>query len=180
MSRNLTVSDITLRLDFLYKNVVDGSEEVKHDSTISISNSLESGTDADQADRLLIAKGQSLTGTDTLDLYDLGTLNVGGGAGKDTLGQTCRFSEIVMVVFVSASTSTGDLLIGGSGASNAWNSLFNGDDDAKTVLKPDGMIAWKAPGASAYGVTNTNNHVLQLEASGGSVDYDVYVIGRSP
>lgn len=182
MARTLTVADLTLRLDFLYKNTLDGGQETTHDSTIVIQDSLESGTDANQADRLLVAQGQTLSSSavDTIDVQDLGTLSIGAGSGKDSLGQTCRFSEIVFIALASASTSAGDLLIGGSGASNAFNSIFNGDDNAKTVLKPDGFVAWKAPGASAYAVAATTNHILRLEASGGDVDYDLYIIGRSP
>ena len=181
MARQLSLSELTFRLKFVYKNVLTDSEEVKHESDYTFAGPLKTGTETNQADRLYVSKSRTLADTafEHFDLYDLGSYDIGAGAGKDQLGQDWSSAEIVTLAVFSASTSTGDVLVGGIGSANAWNSGFNGSDSSEVVVKPGGFIAMHAPSDPAYACANLSNHALKILASGGDVTYDVVVVARS-
>jgi hypothetical protein len=118
------------------------------------------------------------SGTEDLDLYDLGSIDIGAGAGKDALGQTFTLAEVVALCVYLHPTSAGNLLVGGKATSAAWTSPFSANTD-KLTLKPGGIFFLFAPTDPAYAVVDSTNHLLKLEASGGACTYDVAVLGRS-
>ena len=142
---------------------------------------LTDGTGSGQANKIVKAAGKTLTSTTTtIDMYDLGTLDVGAGAGRDNLGQTVALAEIVMVLIYVHPTSTGTLIVGGEGSGAAWNSPFNGSDSAKIGPFPaKSIVMLGTSDASGFAVADSTNHLLQLEASGGTVNYDLVIIGRT-
>lgn len=139
------------------------------------------GTGQGQADKIIKGAGQTLSSTTTdIDMYDLGSLDVGGGAGRDNLGQTVALAEVVALLIYVHKSSTGTLIVGGEGSTAAWNSPFNGDDDAKIgPFQPGSICLISTYSATGFAVADSTNHLLQLEASGGVVNYDFVIIGRT-
>ena len=130
---------------------------------------------------MFMSAGRTLTTgvSEDIDLYDLNVLNIGAGAGNDPLGQPWIAREIVYLAVVSSSASTGTLKVGGKGSANAWSAPFNGDDNAIVLVVPSGFVQFYGASNPAYAVSNTSNHVLKIQASGGDCTYDIVVVARS-
>lgn len=147
----------------------------------SIIQEFANGVGADQAQRLWQSEGRVLAAaaSETIDLYDFGALDIGGGAGKDQLGQALALSGIKGLVIWNLGTdpSPGNLIIGGEGSAAAWNSLFNGSDTATQVIQPGGLFVFIAPTAAGYAVADATNHLFKLAADGGDVTYNIRVYG---
>lgn len=186
MADTLTAT-ITARISSLFENELstDGvGITSKSEAKLNLEPvlALTDGTAAGQADKIIKAAGQTLTSTTTdIDMYDLGSLNVGAGAGRDNLGQAVALAEVVALLIYVHTTSTGTLIIGGgAGAGAEWNSPFNGSDTAKIGPFPAGSIVMLATrSATGFAVADATNHLLRLEASGGTVNYDMVIIGRT-
>lgn len=182
MARSLQQIQVTAQLKAVLRNTVDsGAASIQQGQDISPSTALDSGTAANQADRVIDKRGIAIaSGNDTdIDLYDLAGFNVGGGAGNDALGQATTLAEVVALMVSNRAASEGDLLVGGEGTEAAWSAPFDDDDDAVLVVKPGGCFLLFAPTDPAYPVTDTSNHLLTLAASGGDVTCDVVILGRS-
>lgn len=138
-----------------------------------------SGTGANQFNRGWKKHSWALTDTSSfnLDLYDLGSADIGAGAGEDPLGLTQANTELVGMYVSSATTSVGSILIGGEGSTAAWNSMLavsgTASDTAQIKLLPGAVLVVVAPLASAYAIADTSNHLLKFLASGGAVTFDV-------
>jgi hypothetical protein len=177
---------VTARVTSLFSNelTTDGvgitsknSAELNLEPVLSFTD----GTGAAQADKIIKIPGQTLSSTTTdIDVYDLGSLDLGLGAGRDNLGQTVALAEVAALLIYVHSGSTGTLLVGGNGTTAAWNSAFNGDDDAKIGPFPAKSIVMLATSdAAGFAVADTSNHLLRLEAVSGVVNYDIVIIGRT-
>lgn len=185
MADTLTAT-VTARVTSTYENEIttDGTgiaSKAKASLNLEPVLALTDGTSAGQADKIIKAAGQTLTSTTTdIDVYDLGSLDMGSGAGRDNLGQTVALAEVVVVLIYVHSTSTGTLIVGGNGTAAAWNTPFNGSDTATIGPFPAGSIVMLATrNAAGFAVTDSSNHLLRLEASGGTVNYDLVIIGRT-
>ncbi len=178
---SLEVSRLYLILDYVYKNTLTDSTEVKLDSEYEILDELTTGTEATKADRFFISQSRTLIDAayEDIDLYDFSATDIGNGTGKDPLGQQQTNAEVVMLLVKNHSDSTGDVVVGGKSTVQAWNSPFNGSDSSTLVVKPDGFVILYGASDPAYAVANTTNHVLKIAASGGAVTYDIVVVARS-
>lgn len=168
--------DAVLKVDML--NTVQGkgipAKGVGHG--FSLGSSFSDGTSANQADAFIFEIDRTLSSTsENLDMYDLAAFD----AATDIYGNAVTFAEIVAILIQCESTSTTNLLVGGLSATTAWNSIFNGDDDAKIPVHPGGFLMLVAPDDPAYAVADTSNHLLKMEASGGNVTYNLAILGRS-
>lgn len=184
MARSLDGLKLVAQLAGVLQNDIDGVADaagVSLGSKFTPATALTSGTAANKADIFWADRDRTVTSgnTEDIDVYDLGSLDVGAGAGKDALGQAVTMAEIVAVLIECSAASAGTLLVGGKAASTAWNSLFNGDDDAVLVVKPGGAFLVFAPTDPAYAVADTSNHLLTMAASGGNVTYSITILGRS-
>jgi hypothetical protein len=139
--------------------------------------SLTAGTASDKANVLYTETDRALTSgqNDDLDVYDLAVFD----QTTDLLGNTITFTEIVAICVRNQSGSAGNLLLGGISATTAWNSMFNGDDDAVLNIHPGGLFLLSAPDDPAYAVADTSNHLLRVNASGGNITYDIAILGRN-
>ena len=136
------------------------------------------GVSADQARRSWEDERTLGTGAnETIDLFDFGTLDIGGGAGLDSLGQALALTGIKCLLIQNKSTSVGNLIVGGDGTTAAWNSLFNGSDTAELLLPPDSAVMVTVPTAAGMAVADTTNHLLKMTDSGGGCTYSVHLIG---
>lgn len=140
---------------------------------------LENGTDEGQASRMYGFPNYALTSglSVKVDLYDLGSLDVGAGPGRDPAGQAQTNAELVTLVIRNQSTSVGTLIVGGEGSAAEWLSLFVAAGD-KLKLLPGATLALKCTEALAYAIADATNHLLQLQASGGDVTFDIFFFTR--
>ena len=109
------------------------------------------------------------SGTDDLDLMAL----------TDPHGDSVSFALIHEVHIQNLNTTSGDdLYVGGAGvANNAWNALFNTDDDAQQTFGPGGIMS---VGNKTDGwAVDASNKVLRIEngTTGSTITYDIVVIG---
>lgn len=137
------------------------------------------GTSASQAERMWSSKARAIDGgaDETIDIYDLGSLNIGTGAGLDALGEAITFSGIKGIYIENISGSAGSLIVGNDGTTAAWNSLFSASDTASITLAPGAVFCYMNPTAAGLAVTDTSNHLLKMAASGGSLTYNIVLIG---
>lgn len=180
MADSLTAS-IVVRFAALLQNTLTnslGTTSAPVEATYNLS--LTDGTSANKADKLWASVARSLSGatSETLDVYDLGSVDIGAGAGKDPLGGSLTLAEIVGIMVVNATTSTGTITLGADGTTAAWNSPFAGDDEAALTIKPGGLVILTAPTDPGFAVADTSNHLLKV-ASSATLTYDIYILGRS-
>lgn len=139
---------------------------------------LEDGIEASQFNRAWQSdRSLSSGGSETLDLYDLGAEDIGAGAGKDILGQTLTFEEIVCLVIVQTA-GPGRLEINATPPANVipWigtHTVANG-----SALRNGGCRMWLEIDADALDITDGAEHQVQFHANGGDVEFSVYAWGR--
>lgn len=109
------------------------------------------------------------TTTDLLDLY---------GGLTDPFGVTINFAKIREILIYNRSAVSGDKILLGGAASNAWSAPFNASATAKIVVPPSGWISWGAY-VDGFAVVNASSDVLQVQWSGvsTSIDYDIVLKG---
>ncbi len=143
---------------------------------------LENGTSgANKADGGLTSKNRELSsGSDeTIDLYDLGNLDIGFGAGRDSVGLQQQNAEIIglMIVNVGGTGFEGDLIVGGEGTGAAWADFLQ-SDSTTLRLPPKSWMAIGCDGSDPWTVTDVTSHLLKFAASGANVKYSFHWISR--
>lgn len=120
-------------------------------------------------DRVFFDENASLLDTTSInfDMYDLGTYNVGNGAGRDNVGLTHANAKIIYLFIRNRSTSTGNLEVNTS-QTNGWTNLFGGS--STKTLAPGASMREVHPAGIA--VTDAANHILQLAAASGDLSFD--------
>ena len=110
-----------------------------------------------------------------LDLYDLGTLDLGAGAGRDNLGNAWTQTAVHSVFIENTSASaTGVLRIDQSGATTtAWTGLFGGN--TVTDLPAGAFIAANL-GTTGATVTDVTSHILRLSAQTADCTINVHIV----
>lgn len=185
MADTLSNCQIKASITGTFKNTLSGSSgDAALPIDLDFTDSLADGTTSDQADKPWTRKGLTLSssGTQDIDVYDLGTIDIGAGAGKDGLGGSWASAEVVGLLVTVDASSTGTLSIGGEGSAAAWNSFLNASDTAKAgPIGPGGVFLIYRPDDPAFAVADTSNHLLRLteESGSGSVTYNVCIIARS-
>ena len=93
---------------------------------------LTTGVEDDQINRAISKRNIILSagGTLIVDLYDFVGFDVGAGDGRDGVGQTLALNELVWIIAVLKAGSAGTLKMGAEGSAAAFNSPFDGRDDA--------------------------------------------------
>lgn len=164
-------------------NAADGDPQATWGEALD-TITLTTGAEDDQINRAVSKKSIALAsaGTLTLDVFDFAGFDVGGGDGRDQLGQTLALNEVVGVLVVLHKGSNGALKIGAEGSGACWNSMFDGRDDAGVVIRATaanpGVFLLASPSTTGYEVTDGSNHLLKFEAIGGSVTFSLHLIGR--
>lgn len=188
MARSVTSINVTAVLQATLLNAINGAASAAHQHKRSFApeTTLTSGTGANQFDRTWESPGRTLnSGNDEdIDLFDLGSIDIGAGAGRDSAGQTVAIAEIVALLIWNKAASAGNLLIGGEGSGAAWNSMFHvsgtpSDTAGFGPLGPGGVFFAFRPDDPAWAVADSTNHLLTIAATGGNVTYDIMFLGRS-
>lgn len=141
---------------------------------------LASGTNADQADRVLFKAATLISAAGTLTLNMRTGANWDGqDADEDLLGTTLDVPEIVALLIENDASSVGTLVIGGEGTANAWDTPFGSDNAAVIGIHPGGVLFLFAPTDPAYLVGAADTNLLLLSAVGGDVTFRAVALGRS-
>jgi hypothetical protein len=165
-------------------NTIDGDlpASCEQGGDVRPTTSLTNGTGANQANRAWQDRARTLLSgaTENLDLFDLGAIDIGAGAGKSALGQAINLAKVVGLLIHVDPASAGTLKIGGEGSGAAWNSVVDGNDTAKlSGFGADSFLFLFCPTLAAWDVADATNHLLKFEAVGGNVTYSVYLVGRT-
>lgn len=160
------------------KNTLTDGQSVSTTIGKNVNLNLSTGTGLNQFNRGWQSTRTLTNTSENIDLYDLGSLDVGAGAGEDGLGLGLAATAVVALFIENLSTSAASLLIGGESSGATWNSPFNASDTAKLSIPANGGVLLYAVGASAFAVADTTNHLLKIEASGGTANYTITVFFR--
>jgi len=117
-----------------------------------------------------ITSGNSLS----IDLYDLGTLDLGVGAGDDNLGESQANSAINSIIIQSDAASAGTLRINQT-VTNAWTGLTGG---STSVDLPAGGFFAVSYGSTGDSVTDASDNMLQLDAVSGDCTATVIFVSN--
>jgi hypothetical protein len=145
-----------------------------------VTHTFTTGTTAGKADRFWSSRARALTAgnSEDIDVYDLGSLDIGAGAGKDPVGLAFANVDITGILIENTSSSAGDLVIGNNATTAAWVGFFGGDTQAIT-LKPTSIFFLSTENDPGFAVADTSSHLLRIAASGGDVTYDIHLMCRS-
>jgi hypothetical protein len=180
MSNRSATGQVKLDIQATIVNTMDDGQTASYSIGESpISGRLTSGVSEDEFNRAWADFDRTIlsAATEDLDLYDLGSLDIGAGAGADALGQAMTFEEIVALVIVQTG-GTGRLEINPTDPSNklAWVptlTVANGG-----ALRIGATLAMVNKNTDAFPVTDASSHMIRLGANGGTAIYDIYVLGR--
>lgn len=138
------------------------------------SENLKDGAGAYVFDRVFSATSKTLADTtnEDVDLYDLGTYDLGNGAGRDSLGMSHANATIRYMLVRCLSSSTGSLIVNTSVA-NGWTAWL---PSGTFTLTPGAIMEGYFPAGLA--VTDASNHLLRLTATGGDADYDLQFLSK--
>jgi|TARA_R110000787_G_scaffold49997_1_gene119505 hypothetical protein len=144
----------------------------------AIVNSFSSGTAANKAQRFWEDQ-RALTASqaEDIDVFDFGSIDIGAGAGLDTLGQALALTGIKALLVQNLSTSAGAVHVGNKNATTAWNSMFNADDTGQITLAPGASFLYVDPSAAGLAVADTSNHLLTFTDAGSGCTYKVTLLG---
>lgn len=137
-----------------------------------------SGVSEDQFNRAWSSEGRTLSSSasETIDIYDAGTLDIGAGAGLDALGQAVAHEEIVAIL-IKQTGGTGALEIIPA-VSNGWGPIGSHTVANGGALKAGGMLLKVQTDTNAFDVTDASSHRITFTANGGAVTYSIYLFAR--
>jgi len=175
MARTLSGS-VKIAIDMLLTNGTSGASDT---TTINRTATFANGTGANQAQREWTSIGRTLSAgaNEDLDMFDLGTVDIGGGAGNDALGLAHAITGVKMLYVHNRSTSGGVLTVGNKNATTAFNTIFNASDVAAITLAPGATFLFINESAAGVAVADSSNHLLKFLDAGSGCTFDVSFIG---
>lgn len=190
MVRSLQSISLQVLLKAIVKNTLTDTERVST-SPISFRSVpvLEDGFLENQANRGWEYSATILSGANlVIDLFDLGSLDAGAGAGKDPLGQAFALDEIVCIAIMNESVSVSTTSDSDSDtlpcleiepdASAGWTPIGSHTNATGGALQSGGVLCKMQIEETAFVVTDGVSHRIKLTANGGDVDFKIIVIGR--
>ena len=106
-----------------------------------------------------------------IDLYDLGTLDIGAGAGRDNLGLLWTQSKVHSLFIRNNVSSTGNLVVDQAAlGATAWSGALG--SNAALTIQPGACIALDL-GLLGADITDTTSHMLRLRADSGDLTLDL-------
>ena len=130
----------------------------------SFENDLKNSSGAFIFDRSFALEDYSLTvasGNLDIDLYDLGSIDLGAGAGEDALGLTHANAKIHLVAIQNKEITGGGTLRIDGGVTGHWTGILPA---SATLDIPQGGFLVVQFGDAGSTVTDTTNHMLRLSA----------------
>ena len=172
MALTITQAKIAFGLRLQVKNSTSGAQ---YTSVTNPERDAQNSSSVNPFDRVFAAIGVSLldTVTDQIDLFDLGSYDLGNGAGRDVVGMAHGNALIHFFRIKNDADSTGSLVVDFS-ISNGWTAWF---DDSHTLVPGAEIQGWWPAGLA---VTDSTNHLLDLTASGGDLTYELEFLPSQP
>lgn len=135
--------------------------------SISRDISLGDGTGAGNADRLFSDR-RTTSGNDDLDL---------AGVLTDAFNATITFARIKALIILAADANGSNLVVGSG--TNPLTTILGATSTLQ--VRPGGMFLWTCSAADATGaaVTAGTGDILRIASGGGSVTYDIGIVGVS-
>ena len=130
----------------------------------SFENDLKNSSGAFIFDRSFALEDYSLTvasGNLDIDLYDLGSIDLGAGAGEDALGLTHANAKIHLVAIQNKEITGGGTLRIDGGVTGHWTGILPA---SATLDIPQGGFLVVQFGDTGSTVTDATNHMLRLSA----------------
>ena len=177
MSTRSVTANLTIKFSGTNKLTRDDGSVVSTSHALNpAQGAIASGIGDNQADRLWgnatisLASGNSTV----VDLYDLGSLDIGQGAGKDGLGLDFNNDEL-MTLIIQQVSGAGSL----EAAPDASAGFPMGTYSVATnnALSASGVIVLHNP--AGFNVVDGVRHRIRLTANGGPVVAAVILLGRS-
>lgn len=163
-------ANLTLRLELLeYKTGlgIEGTEVSSINHVKQIISSLAQGTGSNKVDSVYVSR-QTISGATSLDLR--------GSLASALDASTVTFPLVVTILVVNNSTTTGQYVTFGE-ATNPVTSFFAASGDG-IKIGPGGFI-WLHSPTDGYATVAGTGDILTLTPSSGSVDVDIFIIGRA-
>ena len=174
MARSLKAT-VSAKIQGEYSNDSTSATDV---FSFTATNSFTDGTAANKAQRWWLSEGRTLTAAqaEDIDMFDLASVDIGAGAGLDSLGQSTTFSGIKGILISVSSSSAGGIVVGNKNSAAAWASPFTGDTDAVNI-GVGGMFLLTNPTAAGVAVADTANHLLTITDDGSGSTYSIGFLG---
>ena len=159
---------ITLKIAGALTNAIDLSTPTQafatdYSSLLVFGN----GTGANQANMIWHDQRSVGTGSEDLDL---------AGSLVSAFGTTITFTVVKGVLIVASTANSGNVVVSRP-ASNGLV-LFTAASDGLAALKPGGIFLFTDPSAAGLTVTASTGDLLNVDASTGTVVYDVWIWGE--
>lgn len=179
MGTRSATGKVTISMLGTIVNTLDG--EIAAQAQIGgsvLSTTFKNGVNANQFNRGFDIKDREISSgnNEVVDLYDLGSIDVGSGAGRDPVGQALAIEEIASILIMQT---------GGAGrlevepdATNGWNQLGSHTVSAGTALHNGGALFKSVPSTEGMDVADASAHRIKLTANGGDVTYRMIVFAR--
>ena len=170
MTRTLT-GNLDITTGWFYKNADNFATVAEKERFKILAQDWTDGTGPNQINVMYRAR-RCITLSTLTDDIDL------AGVLVDIFGNTITFTHIKEILILNTATISGeDLLIGGA-ASNAWSQPFNGSATAKDDLWAGGIWVRSAP-LSGIPITAGSADTLRVTHNGsvGDIDYDIVIKG---
>lgn len=146
----------------------------RHSFALNFEETLQDSSNDYLFDRVFALENYSLTtaaGNLDLDLYDLGTFNVGAGAGRDNAGLDHANARIVAIAIRNREVSgNGTLRVDNSGATNPWTGIWKSD---QVYDFAQGAYLTAYLGESGKTVTDASNHIMRVSAQTNDCNIDI-------
>src|SRR5690606_31719642 len=169
-TRSLSGIKITLGLSATAQNDLGDSNSTSASASVTDrhNDSLTSGVDAEQANRIWLFEGSISSGSSqVIDLYDMAGLDAGAGEGNDPIGQPMSPIEEIVAIKItnrSAVTSTGILEIEPD-STNGWTPIGTHTAATGGGLRGGGVMVKYQPAEAGFVVTDASSHRLKLTAN---------------
>ena len=149
----------------------------------SFSSTLTSGVSTNECDRAwqLVNQTLSAASTQVIDLFDFVGIDAGAGDGNDLLGQAMTPLHEIVAIFIkneNLATDSAQLEIEPD-ASNGWTPIGSHTAANGGALYGQGVLLKFQPYTTAFQVVDASSHRLLLTATGGDVNYSIWILGRS-
>lgn len=164
----------------LVNTLEDGGLASSNFAMTALAWSLDNGVSANEANRAWEKIDIELSGGGVvdIDIRNATGLDIGAGNGVDALGQTVLFEEIVALV-VHHVSGDGSLQIQATAPSSPVSWIPTGACAVATggALKAGGVRVWAENDTDGLDTTPLASEI-RFDASGGAVQFSVYIIGR--
>ncbi len=182
-NRSLTSPKVEVKISATVRNVMDDGRAAQGAVNGGTADSLNSGVDANQANRAWQWKNKILANGATLvvDIFDMASFDVGAGLGNDIVGQTMSPIEEVVAIKIkneNAPTLVAGLLEIEPDSSNGWTPIGTHTVANGGALGGGGILLKYQPAEAGFNVTDASNHRILLTANGGPVTFSIYLLGR--